>query len=149
MSVSARVHYGCIGLLELAVQYRMGRQSRVKVVEIARRHGIRTPFLRQVFLRLKIAGLVEGARGSGGGYTLARSPEEISLRDVLDAVNYPWRLAPDAKSSWEDPACFVLMRAWTRINRRLEQELSAITLDHLAEEYVRATETHVTQDWII
>ena len=59
----------------------------VSIAEIAARQGISAAYLEQLFARLRRAGLVEGVRGPGGGYRLARPAEAVSVADVIAAVN--------------------------------------------------------------
>ncbi len=56
------------------------------LAEISRRQDISLPYLEQLFVKLRRAGLVEAVRGPGGGYRLARKPEDIRVADVMEAV---------------------------------------------------------------
>ena len=62
-------------------------QIPTSVKEIAERTGLPQPYLEQILLAIKGAGLVRSKRGVGGGYVLARDPAEISVADVLAAVD--------------------------------------------------------------
>jgi Rrf2 family iron-sulfur cluster assembly transcriptional regulator len=64
-----------------------GEDGRVSLAEIARRQDISLPYLEQLFVKLRRAGLVESVRGPGGGYRLARAPETIRVSEVLEAVD--------------------------------------------------------------
>lgn len=66
-----------------------------QIAEIARTHGIPRKYLEQVLLDLKNAGLVESKKGQGGGYRLSRRPDEISLGEVLAAVQGEMLPLPD------------------------------------------------------
>jgi len=57
------------------------------LADISKRQDISLPYLEQLFVKLRRAGLVESARGAGGGYKLARSPSEIRVSEVLEAVD--------------------------------------------------------------
>ena len=85
MRVSAKAEYACLAVIALA-QRRLENRP-VPIREIAEAQGIPETFLTQILLKLKGAGLVVSTRGSAGGYRLARSPEEISLQDVLEVVD--------------------------------------------------------------
>jgi Rrf2 family protein len=61
----------------------------LRVREIADAHGIPERYLVQILLQLKASGLVHSTRGSIGGYRLARSPEEITIADVIIAIEGP------------------------------------------------------------
>ncbi len=59
-----------------------GGETRLAVAEIAERRGLQAPFLSKVLTTLAQAGLVDGSRGPGGGFTLSREPGRIRLEDV-------------------------------------------------------------------
>lgn len=84
MTISARVHYACLAMLELAI--RQGDKSPVAVREITDRHGIPGPFLVQILRTLRMAGWVQSIRGSQGGYRLSVDPSQITLLDIAEAV---------------------------------------------------------------
>ena len=85
MRISAKAEYACLAVIALA-QRRLENRP-VPIREIAEAQRIPETFLTQILLKLKGAGLVLSTRGSAGGYRLARSPEEISLQDVLTVVD--------------------------------------------------------------
>ncbi|UCE86501.1 MAG: Rrf2 family transcriptional regulator [Deltaproteobacteria bacterium] len=83
MRVALQVQYAVHGIFDLAYN---GDGSPIQLRQIGERQGIPARYLEQIFQRLRRAGLVRSKRGPGGGYTLARAPAEISLRDIVDAV---------------------------------------------------------------
>ncbi|MBY0527618.1 MAG: Rrf2 family transcriptional regulator [Gemmataceae bacterium] len=85
MRISAKAEYACIAVFELAVNHAEPHPVRVKAIADA--HDIPQRFLVQILLQLKAVGLVESVRGASGGYQLARPPEEISLADVINAID--------------------------------------------------------------
>lgn len=86
MRLSRQVQYALCGIFDLAYN---GAGGPVRVQTIGLRHRIPHRFLEQIFQRLRKAGLVSGKRGPGGGYVLTRRPEEINLREVLEAIEGP------------------------------------------------------------
>lgn len=84
MRLTTRGRYAVTAMLDLALHYDRGP---VSLAEIAERQGISQSYLEQLFARLRRNGLVDGLRGPGGGYKLGRSGDEISVADVIDAVN--------------------------------------------------------------
>lgn len=70
-------------MLDLAIHYDEGP---VRLAGISETQGISLSYLEQLFVRLKKNGLVEGWRGPGGGYRLARSPEDISIAQIIHAI---------------------------------------------------------------
>jgi Rrf2 family protein len=86
MRLSLQVHYAICGVFDLAYN---GQGAPVQVRVIGERQEIPARYLEQIFQRLRRAGLVQGKRGPGGGYTLARPPGEISLLELVEAVEGP------------------------------------------------------------
>lgn len=84
MRLSRRARYALCAVFDLAFN---GAEGTLRVREIGARQGIPYRFLEQIFQDLRRAGLVAGKRGPGGGYVLTRSPDEITLRQVVEAVD--------------------------------------------------------------
>ena len=108
------------------------------------------PFLRQIMNRLRAAGLVTSARGSGGGYQLVVPPEELTLKRVLDVVGESWELRADEGGEIASVAHDVLGRTWEELNCKLAEQLDGVNFADLAEQYLAAiTEGKETPDWVI
>ncbi len=86
MHLALQVQYAICGVFDLAYN---GQGEPVRIREIGVRHGIPPRYLEQIFQRLRRAGLVTSKRGPGGGYLLARPAAEITLREVVEAVEGP------------------------------------------------------------
>ena len=84
MRVSAKGEYALTALLDLAFHDGEGLQP---IQEIAARQGIPQRYLEQVLLELKRAGFLESRRGSAGGYRLGRPPDQVTVGEVLRAVD--------------------------------------------------------------
>jgi Rrf2 family protein len=100
MLFSAKAEYACLAVLELAARY--GDTRPVRLTDIADKHGIPQRFLVQILLQLKGAGLIASTRGAAGGYQLAKSPEQISIQDVvgvIDPRDRPTRARRDGKQA--------------------------------------------------
>lgn len=87
MRMTAKAEYACLAMIELAKFGESGSPKRVR--DIAEARGIPDRYLVQILLQLKKAGLVQSSRGSEGGYQLARRAENISVADVIDAIDGP------------------------------------------------------------
>ena len=101
MKVSTRGDYASRALLSLALHRDDGPTS---VRDIADRTGLPQPYLEQILLALKGAGLVRSKRGAGGGYVLSRDPSEITLAQIVSAVDGPIQ-AGDFGEPHTDGAC--------------------------------------------
>ena len=109
MKVSAKAEYACLAILALARP--RSDAAPVRIREIAESHAIPERYLVQILLQLKGAGLVHSTRGAAGGYRLARPPEQISLGEVLTAIDGPGE--PPRVST--EPAARVLAAVWEHI----------------------------------
>ena len=83
MKLSTKGRYAMVALVDLAT---VGAGQMTSLAEISKRQDISLPYLEQLFVKLRRAGLVEAVRGPGGGYKLARSPDQIRISDVMQAV---------------------------------------------------------------
>lgn len=84
MKLSTKGRYAMVALADLATA---GEDHLTSLAAISKRQDISLPYLEQLFVKLRRAGLVESARGPGGGYRLARAPETIRVSEVLEAVD--------------------------------------------------------------
>lgn len=84
MKLSTKGRYAMVALADLATTRGDGM---ISLAEISRRQDISLPYLEQLFVKLRRAGLVESVRGPGGGYKLAKSPDAIRVSEVLEAVD--------------------------------------------------------------
>ncbi len=91
MKLSKKGEYALKDLVELAIDYDKG-ETVTLISEVARRKAIPRKYLEQILLNLKNTGILEAKRGVGGGYTLSRPSENISLGQIIRAVEGP--LAP-------------------------------------------------------
>lgn len=83
MQITRAGEYGVLGLMHLA---RGHPGQRAMIDEMSRQEGIPKSFLAKIFQNLAKAGLVRSVRGSGGGFALAKSPAEISVLEIVEAV---------------------------------------------------------------
>ena len=84
MKLSTKGRYAMVALADLATQR---AETLSSLAEISKRQDISLPYLEQLFVKLRRAGLVESVRGPGGGYKLAKSPADIRISDILAAVD--------------------------------------------------------------
>ncbi len=88
MKLSTKGRYAMVALADIALQPGAGAGGAlVSLADISKRQDISLPYLEQLFVKLRRAGLVESARGPGGGYKLARDPAQIRVAEVLAAVD--------------------------------------------------------------
>lgn len=135
MRVSSKGDYACRALLSLTLH--ADQPGPTSVRDIAERTAIPQPYLEQILLALKGAGLVRSKRGVGGGYVLARPPADIHISDILAAVDGPISLG-DFGEPHEDGSCdhegqCVLHAIWKLAGAHMRQLLERFTLASVAE----------------
>jgi len=130
LNISAKTEYACVAVFELARHHHLGEPVRIR--SIAEAHGIPSPFLVQILLQLKIAGLVRSTRGAAGGYQLAMAPEEISLADVMCVIEGQ---SENIDSSIANPTSTssALHAVWQQMANEQHQRLAGITFDRLVD----------------
>jgi Rrf2 family protein len=130
MRVSAKVDYALRAAAELAST----PDAPMKREAIAAAQGIPVPFLEQILLALKRAGIVRARRGPEGGYWLARPPGEVTLAEVIRAVEGP--LANVQGERPEDVeytgSAAQLQTVWIAVRANLRAVLDEVTLADLA-----------------
>ena len=136
MQLSTRARYGFRALLELATRYGAGP---VPLKEVAKCQDISLKYLEQLFARLRAAGLVQGIRGTGGGYVLGREPGEISLAEVFSVLEGSPALVEcvDRPEVCAQAGACVTRELWTKMKDASEQILSSQTLQDLVARRAR------------
>ena len=129
--MSTRGDYACRALLSLGAARRRAAGRRRSATSPSA-PALPQPYLEQILLALKGAGLVRSKRGVGGGYVLARPPEEIRLSEILSAVDGPITLG-DFGEPHQDGACdhegqCVLLAIWNEAGEQMRRHLDGFTL---------------------
>lgn len=134
MNISARTRYGMRLMLGLALEYDNGP---VFLKDIARREDISEKYLSQIIIPLRMQGLVNSFRGSRGGYSLARAPREITVREIVEILEGSLALIDnnnDINSS--QPASVAIIRQlWDETGNNIAEALGSVTLETLVKRY--------------
>ena len=138
MKISTKSRYGLRALVDLAV-HSTGEQ--VPLVHIANRQSLSVNYLEQVFSLLKKANIVKSVKGSQGGYILGRRPEEITVADVLRAIEGDILFVEEEVQSSEASMLYQNMQVclkkqvWDKMTASVCQVVEHITLEELMKEY--------------
>src|SRR5436853_6549084 len=134
VKVSTRGDYATRALLSLSLHLDDPRPTSVR--DIAERTGLPQPYLEQILLALKGAGLVRSKRGVGGGYVLARDPALISLAQIVSAVDGPIMVGdfgePHQNGACDHEGQCVLLAVWADVGDEMRRLLDALTLADVA-----------------
>ncbi|PKQ29427.1 MAG: Rrf2 family transcriptional regulator [Actinobacteria bacterium HGW-Actinobacteria-10] len=141
MRLSARSEYGLLALIDMA----SAQDGRPLVTrDLAESRGIPSAFLEQLLADLRRAGLVRATRGPHGGFALARTAEEITALEIIEALEGPIApsvCAPDACGREEGCAA---ASVWGDVSGAVRGALSGFTLARLAEEQTRLDRAPLT-----
>jgi Rrf2 family protein len=133
MNLTAKTRFGLKTILDIAFHHTDGPVQRR---QIALRQGIPTDYMDQILLKLRTAGLIQSLRGREGGYHLSKSPEVISLWDVLVAVEDETAMADSQKHQDTQnyaTECLTDM-AWDAVTQAMSRQLKKSSLAQLLEQ---------------
>ena len=135
MKVSTRGDYASRALLSLALHATTTGPTSVR--DLAERTGLPQPYLEQILLALKGAGLVRSKRGVGGGYVLAREPESITLGQIVSAVDGPIAAGdfgePHTNGACDHEGQCVLLDLWSEVGKQMRAQLDSYTLADMVD----------------
>ncbi len=132
MKLSTKGKYGVRAVYEIAKQYGQGPLT---IKEIGERQGISLSYLEQILHRLGKAGVIESVRGPGGGYLLARQPAELTIGDIVRALEGPIALSHclepgESGECYQADECVARM-VWSRVGAKIEEALDSISFADL------------------
>jgi len=131
MRLSTKGRYAVTAMMDLAIHYGQGP---VTLADISENQDISLSYLEQLFARLKKCNLVVGLRGPGGGYRLSRSPDAISVADVITAIGegIDATLCAGSEDCQEGEQCLTHV-LWSRLGQEIYDFLNGITLASFIE----------------
>jgi len=130
MRLTTKGRFAVTAMIDVAMH---GTKGPVTLAGVSERQKISLSYLEQLFGRLRRHGLVESVRGPGGGYRLARSPQGISIADVIIAVDEPIDATQcgGRESCQEDGERCMTHELWTSLNAHIFAFLRGVTLAQL------------------
>ena len=129
MRLSTKGRYGLRAVVDLAVN---SADEAVSIASIAARQELSESYLEQLIARLRKAGIVNSIRGWGGGYVLARPAEDITVGQILRALEGELSVVecPDNQGCDKYDTC-VTKYVWKRINDRINNVVDTMTLEEV------------------
>jgi len=133
MKLGTRGRYAVMAMVDLANCTLMNSKSQpVTLSDIAARQEISLSYLEQLFSKLRKNGLVKSVRGPGGGYMLARSPDELRISDIVMAVDEPLRatrcIPMSGTGCMPDGRRCVTHDLWEELSNHIYLFLNTVTL---------------------
>ena len=132
--ISTKGRYGTRIMLELGLNQGKGTML---LKDIAKKQNISVRYLEQIIPGLKAAGLINSSRGAHGGYALAKSPPEITLREILYSVEGPLCLVECIKTPdiCDRTGLCATRDLWGDLNEKIDDYLGSHTLEDLLEKH--------------
>lgn len=138
MRLSSLADYAIVVMSAAA---RAGGDVRLSATDIAVQTGVPLPTAQKLLGRLAAAGLLESARGTGGGFALARTAETISLADIVEAVERPIAMTACVEEGADRHDCALettcrVRPHWSAVNGAIRGALAGVSLTSLSREAV-------------
>ena len=135
MRLNTQGRYALIALVDLS---RRGNKERVSLSDIASKQNISLPYLEQLFVKLRKAGIVKSFRGSSGGYLMSSEPESIRISDILKAVDQDLDLAAEGKRKVEKASVTkeenLASKMWEQLSANMYVFLHQMRLSDIAND---------------
>ena len=125
MKLTTKGQYAIQAMIDIAMHCTKSTEP-ISLPEIANNQNIPLPFLEQIAIKLRRAGLIKSTRGPSGGYLLSKDKKQISLADIMQAVEGPINIAPGVGKDFE-----VTYKLWQKLNQSIYTILKSITLEDL------------------
>ena len=132
MRLTTKGRFAVTAMIDLAMRQHNGP---VTLAGISQRQKISLSYLEQLFGKLRRHELVESTRGPGGGYTLARPMRDVSVADIIFAVDEPLDATScGGKENCHDDGPCMTHELWSNLNKKMIEFLDGVTLQELVEQ---------------
>ena len=143
MRLTTKGRFAVTAMMDVAMH---GGSGPVTLAAVSGRQRISLSYLEQLFGKLRRSGLVESVRGPGGGYNLAKSPEGVSVADIILAVDEPIDATQcGGKENCHDDRRCMTHDLWAALNDHIFTFLSGVTLAQLVKQQ-QPSDVSVLQD---
>ncbi|NLL30278.1 MAG: Rrf2 family transcriptional regulator [Clostridiales bacterium] len=137
MKISTKGRYGLRALMDMAMN---AEKESITIKTISERQNISERYLEQIFSLLRKGGIIVGRKGAQGGYNLVKKQSEITIGEILKALEGE-NIFIDVNSQEENELeNFINKNLWSNINNLIDDYLESITLEDLVNDHRKATE---------
>ena len=135
MRLSTKSRFAVTAMIDMGLRQHQGP---VSLAAISQRQHISISYLEQIFSKMRQHGLVESTRGPGGGYTLNRDAKQISVADIINAVN-SLDERDSASADIEQQGYVSTEELWSHLNQKMDDHMRSISLHQLiADQQIKA-----------
>ena len=134
MNLSKKSRYGITALIDLALN---SKEGHVSLISIAERNGISPQYLEHIFAALRRAGIIKSIKGAQGGYLLGDSSSNISVADIIEALDGTYRIEKEDTNDGNNVGISLAIQdsIIDKINDRLDEILQNTSLADLENHY--------------
>lgn len=133
MKLSTKGRYGVKAMVDLAIHY--GSEP-ISIKIISQRQNISEYYLEQLFLLLRKANLITSIRGARGGYALARTPQEITIAEIITVLEGPIEVSDCIEGvSCSNIDCCATRLLWEKIKKSIDSVMESTTLKDILDDY--------------
>lgn len=146
MKLSTKGRYAVTAMLELAIN--ASEKHRVTLADISEMQGISLSYLEQLFARLRHAGLVKGMRGPGGGYRLGRASHDITIAQIIQAVDEKLDMTNcEGQENCNGGDRCLTHELWNALSQDIFHFLDNISLGNLVDRKDQFNATDTIAEW--
>ena len=132
MKLGTKARYAVMGVVDIALY---SQDKPVPLSMVAHRQEISVPYLEQLFHKLKRCGILQSVRGASGGYKLGRPSHQITMTDIITAVNEPLHATrclpgPSQGCMTQGSRCIV-HHLWDQLGKHIQNYLDSVTVADL------------------
>src|SRR5271169_2462485 len=132
MRLTTKGRFAVTAMIDLAMQH---GTNPVTLAQISQRQKISLSYLEQLFAKLRRRALVDSVRGPGGGYSLARDMAQVSVADIILAVDEPIDATQcGGKENCQDDKKCMTHELWANLNTHIFAFLNSVTLEQLVRQ---------------
>jgi Rrf2 family iron-sulfur cluster assembly transcriptional regulator len=144
MRLTTKGRFAVTAMVDLALRHGKGP---VTLAGISERQDISLSYLEQLFGKLRRHSLVDSVRGPGGGYTLAKPLDSVSVADIIRAVDEPIDATQcGGKENCRDEHRCMTHDLWVSLNEKIYDYLDSVTLGDLVEKQLEKTNLSIKPD---
>lgn len=137
MRISSKIKYAVRAMIDMINQK---DASLLQIKDIAKRQKLSVSYLENIFSVLSAKGLLKSEKGKGGGFSLAKNPDEIKLLDIVDALEGRPKiskcLSSDYNCSMKDTC--PTKSIWKKLNSKIEKEMASVKLSDITDIDIKA-----------
>ena len=144
MRLTTKGRFAVTAMIDVAMH---GGGGPVTLAAVSARQRISLSYLEQLFGKLRRSGLVDSVRGPGGGYNLAKAPDQVSVAEIITAVDEPIDATQcGGRENCHDDRRCMTHDLWAGLNDHIFSFLSGVTLAHLVQQQQQKADVTVMKD---